>query len=424
MKPREPSPIDRAALTADYLRVRAASEAICAPLETEDYQVQSILETSPPKWHLAHVSWFFETFVLKPYAPGYRPFHPLFERIFNSYYESVGPFHPRADRHVLARPTVAEVYRYRHAVDAAMRELLATCPESDWSTAAARTTLGLHHEAQHQELLHMDIKANFAACPLQPAYRERPEPERSGAAPALRWIERPGGVVEMGYSGDGFAFDNEMPRHRMLLEAHRLASRLVTNGEYLEFIEAGGYRDPRWWLSDGWAAIKSRGWSAPLYWAQGDRGWSEMTLAGPHALDPALPVAHVSFYEADAYARFRGVRLPREAELETVLDTLPVAGNFAETGRLHPDRARDDTDGQWYGDLWEWTQSPYTPYPGFRPAPGALGEYNGKFMANQFVLRGGACVTPRWHMRPSYRNFFYPHDRWPFTGVRLAGDAA
>ena len=414
-------PLNRMDLVARYRAVRAQSERLCAPLATDDYQIQSVLETSPPKWHLAHVSWFFETFLLQPHAPGYRPFHPGFEHLFNSYYESVGSFHPRARRGLLSRPTVDEVYRYRRHVDDAVLALMHSIPDARWDAVASRVTLGLHHEQQHQELLLMDIKHNFAVNPLRPAYRRRSSEASSPPSPPLHWIERAGGIAEIGHEGSGFAFDNETPRHAVLLRDHALASRPVTNGEYLEFMASGGYGDARHWLADGWAKVREQDWSAPLYWEQRDGEWWHMTLDGCRPVNAAEPVCHVSFYEADAYARWAGKRLPREEELETMLAAEPVAGNFVESGLLHP-RPAAAGDGQWYGDVWEWTRSAYSPYPGFVPLAGSLGEYNGKFMANQMVLRGGSCATPRSHMRESYRNFFYPHDRWPFTGIRLAAD--
>jgi ergothioneine biosynthesis protein EgtB len=414
-------PLHRTQLVAQYLEVRAQTERLCEPLAVDDYQIQSVLETSPPKWHLAHASWFFETFLLKPFARNYRPFHPHFEYVFNSYYETVGSFHPRAQRGLLSRPTVEDVYRYRAHVDAAMLSLVQSISEVQWSQLAYRVTMGLHHEQQHQELLLMDIKHNFALNPLQPAYRDHVEVSRQPPTP-MRWIERPGGIVEIGHAGDTFAFDNETPRHSVLLRDHALASRPVTNGEYFEFLASGGYADPRHWLADGWAVVREKGWKGPLYWKECDGAWGHMTLGGFRAIDAAEPVCHVSFYEADAYARWAGWRLPLEEELETMCSPQAIQGNFVESGLLHPRPAADEADGQWYGDVWEWTRSAYGPYPGFRPLAGSLGEYNGKFMANQMVLRGGCCATPRSHMRSSYRNFFYPHDRWPFAGIRLAAD--
>lgn len=405
-----------------YRAVRETSEQLCAPLAVDDYQVQAAPEASPPKWHLAHVTWFFETFLLVPFLRGYTPFDARYAQLFNSYYVTVGSFHPRTERHALSRPTVEEVLRYRAHVDRHMGELLERLSAADGGEVRARLTLGLHHEQQHQELLAMDIKRNFFANPLLPAYRAGEPLPGGGEATALRWIDRPAGVREIGWSGHGFAFDNERPRHRVFVGEHRLASRLVTNGEYLEFVAAGGYARPELWLSDGWTAVQSRGWTAPLYWRQDASGWHEFRLDGLRPLELAAPVCHVSHYEADAYARWRGARLPTEAELELAAAETPLAGNFLESGSLHP-RPAEPGEGQWYGDVWEWTGSAYLPYPGFRPLPGALGEYNGKFMANQMVLRGGCCVTPRSHMRATYRNFFYPHDRWPFTGIRLATDA-
>ncbi len=408
--------------TSRYRNVRARSEALCAPLATDDYQVQSVLETSPPKWHLAHLTWFFETFVLAPYAPGYRVFHPRYGELFNSYYQTVGQPFARPSRHVLSRPTVEEVYRYRAHVDAAMLDLIDRPPAASAAEIARRVELGLHHEQQHQELLLMDIKHNFSVNPLAPVYRAR-EPAAPRTAVALRWIDFKGGLREIGADGDAFCFDNETPRHKVWLEDFRLGSRLVTNAEYLAFIEAGGYRQPQHWLADGWSAVRERGWTAPLYWRQADGAWQEFTLGGLLPLDPAAPVCHVSGYEADAYARWRGARLPTEAELEVATAGRAVSGNFVESDLLHPRAAQGEMDGQWFGDVWEWTQSAYAPYPGYRPQEGALGEYNGKFMGNQYVLRGGCCATPQSHQRASYRNFFYLHDRWPFTGIRLAAEA-
>ena len=403
-----------------YLEVRRRFEVLCEPLAVDDYQVQSVLETSPPKWHLAHVTWFFETFLLKPFLPGYQALDARYEQLFNSYYNTVGPFHPRPQRHTLSRPTVDEVYAYRAHVDGHMDDLIADCAPMHQAALSQRLTLGLNHEQQHQELLLMDVKRNFFANPLYPVYRDVPREDR--AAPALRWLEFPGGIREIGYAGGVFCFDNEQPRHKVFLRDFRLASRPTTNGEYLEFVDAGGYARPELWLADGWTAVNERAWRAPLYWIKTDDGWHEMTLSGLRALDPAQPVCHLSYYEADAYARWREARLPTEAEWEAAAGGEPLDGNFVESGLYHPRAAEDANDHQWYGDVWEWTSSAYSPYPGYRPLEGSLGEYNGKFMANQYVLRGGCCATPRSHMRATYRNFFYPHDRWPFTGLRLAAD--
>jgi len=411
-------PLDRTA--AGYRRVRRATESICGPLLADDYQVQSIAETSPPKWHLAHVTWFFETFVLRPFSPGYAVFHPRFDYLFNSYYQTVGDMHPRPQRGLLSRPGIEEVYAYRAYVDEAMLALFDHCPSSDLAAVNFRAGLGLQHEQQHQELLYMDIKRNFWANPLRPTYRDDLKSPAAGPATPHAWHESEGGVCEIGYAGGGFAFDNEMPRHRQLLAPHRLGGCLVTNGEYLEFMEAGGYLRPEWWLSDGWATVQGEAWRAPLYWEQIDDRWWQFGLAGMRPVDENEPVVHVSYYEADAYARWRGCRLPLEVELEFAVADEPVTGNFADSDLLHPAPAGGGR--QWYGDAWEWTGSAYRPYPGFVPLADSMGEYNGKFMCNQMVLRGGCCVTPQDHARPTYRNFFYAHDRWPFAGIRLAAD--
>jgi ergothioneine biosynthesis protein EgtB len=413
-------------LLKDYRIIRADSEALCAPLAVEDYGIQAMADVSPPKWHLAHTSWFFETFILVPYSKRYRVFHPHFGFLFNSYYETVGSFFPRPQRSHLARPTVAEVYRYRTHVDSAMAELLAAAPEPIRDDVVFRALLGLNHEQQHQELLLTDIKYNFAINPLRPIYHSPIEGKRR-TAPPLAWLDYPGGLREIGHEGQSFAYDNEMPRHRVYLRDYRLASRPVVNGEFLEFIEAEGYHRPDLWLSDGWKAVTQCGWQAPLYWERIDGEWWQMTLSGFKRLDGHEPVCHVSFYEADAYARWRGKRLPTEAEWECAAAGCAIKGNFRDSGLCHPttaDEARPGEPAQIFGDVWEWTQSSYAPYPGFTPPAGALGEYNGKFMCNQLVLRGGSCATPQSHLRATYRNFFYPPDRWQFMGFRLAEDAS
>ncbi|MGZ8209285.1 MAG: ergothioneine biosynthesis protein EgtB [Burkholderiales bacterium] len=404
-----------------FAETRRHSEALCEPLATDDYQVQSVLETSPPKWHLAHVTWFFETFLLKPFLPGYRALDERYERLFNSYYNTVGPFHPRAQRHTLSRPTVEQVYEYRAHVDRHMAKLIDDPPSAHRDPVLTRLTLGVHHEQQHQELLLMDIKRNFFANPLYPVYSQG-APGQAREAPPMRWLEFSGGIREIGHSGEAFCFDNERPRHPVLLGDYRLASRLTTNGEFLEFVSDGGYSRPELWLSDGWSTVTEHRWTAPLYWTRIDGEWHEMTLYGMRMLDPAQPVCHLSYYEADAYARWRGARLPTEAEWEGAVGAEPVEGGIGERGAHHPRAAAGAHDAQWYGHVWQWTSSAYSPYPGYRPPEGALGEYNGKFMVNQYVLRGGCCATPRQHARPTYRNFFYPHDRWPFTGLRLGAD--
>ena len=376
-------------------------------------------DVSPPKWHLAHTSWFFETFLLKPYYPDYRPFHPRFEYLFNSYYEGVGPRHPRPERGLLSRPTVEEVYAYRALVDRAMLRLL----EDDRPEVEPLLTLGINHEQQHQELLVTDIKYNFAVNPLGPEYRSS-RTQTGRTAPPLEWLRYDGGVREIGHDGSGFAFDNERPRHPVYLGSYRLASRLTTNGEYLRFIEDGGYSRASLWLSDGWRAVQERGWQAPLYWERRDAEWWTFTLAGMRPVDPREPVCHVSYYEADAFARWAGCRLPTEAEWEVAAAGVPVDGNLLDPARLHPAVAPPaaGNPAQLYGDVWDWTASPYSAYPGFRPAEGPVGEYNGKFMCNQLVLRGGSCATPPGHIRSTYRNFFPPEARWQFSGIRLAAD--
>ena len=396
-----------------YASIRQFSESLCEPLEIEDFGLQSMPDVSPPKWHLAHTTWFFETFLLKPYLPGYQVFHPQYSFLFNSYYEAVGARHPRPQRGLISRPTVQEVFEYRAYVDQAMAELMqANC---DRTEVEALIELGLHHEQQHQELLLMDTKYNFSINPLYPVYHspERPQiPSKS----ASDTFDFEGGIHEIGYGGTNFSFDNEQPRHQVLLRAGELNKNLVTNGEYLEFIEAGGYQKSEYWLSDGWHWGQAHAWTAPLYWIKQDQAWSVMTLMGLQPLQLDEPVCHVSYFEADAYARWRGKSLPTEAEWEVVAQKHPTEGHFADAEIFHPLAGEES---QLYGDVWEWTQSPYVSYPGFKIAEGAVGEYNGKFMNNQMVLRGGACVTPAGHIRASYRNFFPPHSRWQFAGIRL-----
>jgi ergothioneine biosynthesis protein EgtB len=411
---------DRLALANQYHNVRAQSLEICRPLAIEDYVIQSMGDVSPPKWHLAHVTWFFENFLLLPFLTGYRAFHPEYGHLFNSYYETVGRPFPRLQRGLLSRPTVEEIFRYREHVDRHMRELLEAAPDGNWREVAGRVALGLHHEQQHQELLLTDIKHILASNPLRPVYRAPATWAPDAIKRPLEWAGSPSGVYEIGCDGSAFAFDNESPRHRVYLNAFRLGSRLVTSGEYLEFMDAGGYDSPAWWLSQGWQAVQEKAWRAPLYWERIDDAWHAMTLSGMRAVSEHEPVCHVSFFEADAYARWRGKRLPTEAEWEVAGRAQPVEGNFAENGRLHPAPAGTEFPAQMFGDAWEWTQSAYSPYPGYRPPAGALGEYNGKFMSNQYVLRGGSCASPAGHLRPTYRNFFYPADRWQFSGIRLA----
>lgn len=401
-----------------YRAVRARSVALAAPLSAEDACVQSMPDASPAKWHLAHTAWFFECFVLAARVPGYQAFHERFEYLFNSYYFTVGQMHLRPRRGLITRPSLAEILDYRAHVDAAVADLLAR--ERGDAELEFLVTLGMHHEQQHQELMLTDIKHLFAQNPLLPAYVERPPPAAGSAVP-LRWIRGQAGPADVGHAGDGFAFDNETPRHRVLLGEHSLASRLVTNAEYREFIDDGGYADPALWLSDGWSTVVAEGWRRPLYW-QEDLA-REFTLAGPVPIQPDAPVTHLSYYEADAFARWAGARLPTEFEWEAAAAGRRPDGNFAGSGAYHP-RPAASVEGlqQMFGDAWEWTASPYAPYPGFRPLAGSLGEYNGKFMCSQMVLRGGSCATPAGHLRPSYRNFFYPGQRWQFSGLRLARD--
>jgi ergothioneine biosynthesis protein EgtB len=398
-----------------YRRVRARSEALCEPLGAEDMTVQSMPDASPTKWHLAHVTWFFEQFVLKTRRPDYRPVHETYHYLFNSYYYTAGQMHQRPRRGLLSRPTVAEILDYRRQVDERMEALLRDTDENE----AFLVVLGLNHEQQHQELILTDIKHVLGQNPLNPAYRDDAARERAGTG-SQGWHGFPGGIVEIGAGGEGFCYDNETPRHRCWLEDFEIASRLVTNGEFLEFIEAGGYRNPELWLSDGWATVQSDNWSMPLYWRDDE---TNLTLGGLKPLDMDAPVTHISYFEADAFARWAGARLPTETEWETAARDLAIAGNFVESGNLHPRGSDEPGLRQLYGDVWEWTASPYAPYPGFKPLTGSLGEYNGKFMCSQMVLRGGSCATPRDHVRPTYRNFFYPHQRWQFTGLRLARDA-
>jgi ergothioneine biosynthesis protein EgtB len=412
-------------LLAAYRRVRRQSEALCEPLMVEDYVVQTMPDVSPPKWHLAHVSWFFETFILVPYASGYRLFDSRFHPLFNSYYQGVGTPFPRAQRGLLSRPSVAEVYRYRRHVDAGMSELIGRLDDRDGNPEIpALIELGLHHEQQHQELLLTDIKHILGNNPLAPAYREGRFSERTVPVP-LQWISVQGGETVVGHDGSGFCFDNELPPHRVRVNEFSLANRLVTNAEYLQFIDDGGYADPLLWLSDGWAAVRQEGWEAPLYWKKADGEWRYFTLAGEAPLASEEPVCHVSYFEAEAYAAWAGKRLPTEEEWEHAAGTAGLKpGNYLESGRFHPEAAQAG-EGllQLGGDVWEWTQSPYRPYPGYRPWSGRVGEYNGKFMCNQMVLRGGSCATPESHIRKSYRNFFYPYNRWQFMGIRLAREA-
>jgi ergothioneine biosynthesis protein EgtB len=402
-------------------RVRRTTEALVATLPLEDVGLQCEPDVSPPRWHLAHTTWFFEAFVLRPFAPAHRGL-PDADALFNSYYESVGSIWPRARRGLLSRPTLAEVLAWRARVDAALRTLLVDGVADE---VVDRVELGVEHEQQHQELLVIDTKANHHAQPRRPAWREGGLPD-GGPAPALRWVGRDGGVVPIGCGPDGFAWDHERPRHEVLLRPYALASRCVTNAEWRAFVDDGGYRTPTLWLSDGWAWVQAHGVEAPRCWERdGEGGFGEFTVHGVGDLQPDRPVTHVSGYEAEAFAAWAGARLPTEAEWEHAFaDAVPdPSATFLDDGRWHPAVASDGPGlRHGLGDVWEWTRSAYLPYPGYRPLPGAFGEYNGKFMSGQWVLRGGSCATPRETVRPTGRNFFHPHQRWPFTGVRLARD--
>jgi ergothioneine biosynthesis protein EgtB len=382
-------------------------------------------DVSPTKWHLAHTSWFFETLILSKAIAGYRPFHPDFNYLFNSYYLTIGQRHCRPKRGLLSRPTVEEIYRYRQHVDDCMLALLSQASPSVLAEIAPMVEIGLHHEQQHQELMLTDIKHVFSVNPLRPVYCQSNSPAPAGAIAPMRWAPFDEGIHWIGHAGSGFAYDNESPRHRVFLDAFELASRLVTNGEYRAFMEDGGYQRGDLWLSDGWNTAQAQEWEAPMYWERRDGQWWHMTLSGMRPVDDAEPVCHVSYYEADAYARWAAARLPKEEEWEVASASQPIEGNFVESGHCHPTTLQSDAPAiaQLFGDVWEWTASAYLGYPGYRPPEGPLGEYNGKFMCNQFVLRGGSCATPRSHIRPTYRNFFPPDARWQFMGFRLARDA-
>ncbi len=410
-----------ASLLQRYLNVRDTSLRICAPLSVEDHSLQPMADASPAKWHLAHTTWFFETFVLSQYMDQFAPFHPAFRNLFNSYYNAVGDRPLRALRYILSRPSLDEVHAYRIYVDEAMVHLLTLDLPSE---ALDLIALGINHEQQHQELIVTDVKNGLWTNPLRPAYRIKPDHETwqiERSAPPLAWNSFAGGLCSVGFEGDSFAFDNEGPRHKVYLEPFRLASRLVTNGEYLDFMRDGAYSKPMLWFSDGWDCVRSNQWNAPLYWEQRDGEWWNYTVEGMQPLRLNEPVCHISYYEADAFARWAGARLPSEFEWEVAAQRCAVAGNFLDDDVLHPQPADGGEPlAQMFGDVWEWTASPYVAYPGFKPAAGAVGEYNGKFMCNQMVLRGGSCATPQSHIRATYRNFFPPHARWQFMGVRLA----
>jgi ergothioneine biosynthesis protein EgtB len=421
--PRERVERPAAKLAELYIACRRQTELLTDSLSPEDQMVQSCADASPAKWHLAHTAWFFETFILGQHLPGYRSIDSRFRDLFNSYYNAIGQQPEKALRSTFSRPSLEDVRKYRRHVDRYMGELLQSGSAGEGVLNLAE--LGIHHEQQHQELLVTDIKHAFWSNPLRPAYQpDAPAAENSGAGQQTPRAFA-GGLVQAGADGSGFHFDNEAPRHKVFLPPFRLASRLATCGEYLAFMDDGGYLRPELWLSDGWKAVQAHHWTAPLYWEKSDEGWMEFTCSGMRKVRESEPVCHVSYYESDAFARWAGARLPTEFEWEIAAAAMPVEGNLLESGRFHPQAAPDaqgEHPQQMFGDVWEWTASAYLPYPGFHAAAGALGEYNGKFMSNQMVLRGGSCATPRSHIRASYRNFFPPETRWQFSGIRLADD--
>ncbi|MDB6121711.1 MAG: hypothetical protein JWQ71_704 [Pedosphaera sp.] len=417
------SPCDE--LIDRYRTVRRFSGTICETLVPEDYVIQTMPEMSPTKWHLAHTSWFFETFVLKVHLAEYESLHPQYAFLFNSYYNAAGKMHARPQRGLISRPTVKETWEYRQYVDGMMEKLLESADDEKLKVLTPLIILGLNHEQQHQELMLTDIKHLFSMNPLRPAFRKQKSFDGKGAI-ALEWRNFEGGIYSIGYDGTGFHFDNEGPRHEVLLKAFSLGTRLVTNREFMEFMNDDGYARPEFWLSLGWNTINEKGWNAPFYWEQQDGKWMMMTLAGMREVYLDEPVCHVSYFEADAYARWAGARLPTEAEWEVASESAAMEGNFAESEFFHPVPAREAAQpealSQMFGDVWQWTQSSYSPYPGYKPVTGALGEYNGKFMCNQYVLRGASCATAKSHARRTYRNFFPPDARWQFMGIRLAKD--
>ena len=410
-------------LIQQFKLVRDFSEILCKPLVTEDYVIQSMPDVSPTKWHLAHTSWFFEAFVLSKSIKDYKSLHPQYNYLFNSYYVQAGKRWTRAIRGLLSRPTVNDVYKYIEYVTNNIIDFLNKTTEEVYNEFAPIIEIGIHHEQQHQELILTDIKHVFSVNPLIPVYVEK-YPPLVKYIPKMEWIEFEGGLYEIGHKGNNFAYDNETPNHKVYLEPFLLASRLITNGEYIDFIEDKGYERAELWLSNGFATVESEKWKAPFYWEKEDNKWWIFTLTGKHLVDPNEPVCHISFYEADAFARWKDARLPTEAEWEIAASNIPVEGNFVEKGNFHPVAISEDDNNnslvQMFGDVWEWTRSSYSPYPGYKTLPGALGEYNSKFMSGQMVLRGGSCATPQSHIRKTYRNFFPPNARWQFMGLRLA----
>ncbi len=420
---KEERAVSRFELIQRYQKVRNFSFDLCKPLVTEDYVIQSMPNVSPTKWHLAHTSWFFEAFVLNKANPNYKSLHPQYNFLFNSYYVLVGERWIRAMRGLLSRPTVSEIYKYRDYVDEKMLEFLEHSSEETYYEFAPVVEIGIQHEQQHQELILSDIKHVFSINPLIPVYSQR-KPEMVSDIPGLNWVHFKESVYEIGFDGEGFSYDNESPKHKEYIESFLLSSRLVMNGEYIQFIEDKGYQRPELWLSDGYTAMENEKWNSPLYWMKENGKWYNFTLNGKNKINPGEPVCHVGYYEADAFARWAGYRLPSEAEWEVAANDILIEGNFADIKNFHPVPLNKSGSKiqQMYGDVWEWTRSSYSPYPGYKTLPGALGEYNGKFMSNQMVLRGGSCATSKSHIRKTYRNFFPPNARWQFMGVRLAKD--
>jgi ergothioneine biosynthesis protein EgtB len=410
-------------LLARFHEVRNFTSALCADLAPEDCVVQSMPDVSPAKWHLAHTTWFFETFILKKWISRYRPEVPEYAYLFNSYYNAAGDMHRRDLRGLISRPTVEETHRFRSSIDSHIDDLISAANERLLAEIEPILILGIHHEQQHQELLVTDIKHVFAQNPLHPVFRERKASSASGKVVPINFIDFDEATLEIGHEGPGFSYDNEGPRHRALILPFSLASRTVANGEYLQFIEDNGYARSEFWLSLGWMTVSEQRWQAPLYWQKENGKWWNFTLSGFRSVEDSEPVTHLSYFEADAYAKWAGARLPTEFEWECAAGDSEIEGNFVETEQFHPQAAGNDGPlSQMFGDVWEWTRSSYSPYPGYRAAPGALGEYNGKFMCNQYVLRGGSCATSRTHIRRTYRNFFQPEKRWQFNGIRLARD--
>ena len=420
------SPIltDRGAIIAQFEKVRAVSRKLAEPLSAEDWMLQSMPDASPVKWNLAHTSWFFETFILDAHCKDYKCFHPKFSYLFNSYYNQVGKMHPRPDRGLLSRPSADEIIAFRKHIDAEVISFIQAADDEIISSIAPILALGLAHEEQHQELLLTDLKHGLFQNPLRPGAYDENNSAQPAQTPPLQWVRMEGGLCNIGWNGDGFGFDNEGPRHKVYLHPFQLANRPITNGEYIEFIADGGYDNPLHWLSDAWECVKEEQWRAPLYWRKSDSGWMEFTLFGERPVNLDAPVCHISYYEAAAYATWADARLPTEIEWEAAASLFPLTGRFLKDGSptAPAPAVGDERLLQLFGDVWEWTASPYVAYPGFSPPDGAIGEYNGKFMSGQMVLRGGSCATPQGHLRLSYRNFFPPAARWQFSGLRLARD--